>query len=592
MKSTGFTSDFIEQLKYKNDIVSTLSKYISLKRMGNNYWACCPFHNEKTPSFCIKEDGQFYHCFGCGESGDVIKFVQKYENVDFVTAVSMLAKSAGMEMPNIADSEELQKKKKQRDKMLDILKDTNEFYLDYYKSEKSKIYQDYVTQRKIGSDEVEAFKIGASPDYNSLIKFLRKKGYSDEDMILSGVAGQNDTGIYDNQGTRLTFPIMNGYGDIVGFTARDISGTSHAKYKNTPQTTLFNKSQIIYGLHNLREQKKAGELKFVIIVEGQIDVIACYGKGYKNTVACMGTALTTHHARELHRLCENVVLCLDNDSAGKNATYKAIEILREEKLNVKVCRLYEAKDPDEFIKKFGQKAFEVALENSVSGIDFILADLLKNYDLTKNDDKTKYVSETLSFISNVDSPAEQEIYLSTLRDTVNMPIDILRASMKNKAVNFITSKPTSENLSEYAFSNQIQNAKIFVLASILYSKPYANINDVKEYFYEENEITELYNYLRDKKQNSKNIVITNLFDEFMIEKDSDLNKIINYNFELLNIVEKEYYAGCLKTLKIDNLNKQKNELKDKLKTAKDNAQIFEYLSEIKNIDSEILKERL
>lgn len=590
MKNTGFSSDFIEQLKYKNDIVSTISKYISLKRVGNNYWACCPFHNEKTPSFCIKEDRQFYHCFGCGETGDVIKFVQKYENVDFVTATSMLAKNAGMEMPNITNSDELQKKKKQRDKMLEVLKDTNDFYVEFFKSEKGKVYRDYVEGRKIGSNEIEVFKIGASPDYNSLVKHLRKKGYTNDEMVLSGVVGQNDSGMYDNLGTRLTFPIINGYGDIVGFTARDITGTSHAKYKNTPQTLLFNKSQIIYGLHNLREQKKNGELKYVILVEGQIDVIACYSKGFKSTVACMGTALTTHHAREIHRLCENIILCLDNDSAGKNATYKAIETFRQEKFDVKVCRLYDAKDPDEFIKKFGQKAFEVVLENAVPGIDFILSDLLKNYDISKSDDKSKYVAEALSYISNVESPAEQEIYLSTLRDTLNMPIDILRASMKNKTTSVDTQK--IENTYEQGISNQIQNAKIFVLASVLYEKDYADIQEIANYFNEESEMAELYSYMKQKKDTNSEIMITNLFNDFQIENDSDLNKIINYNFDLLDVVDKEYYADCLKTLKINRLNKQKNDLKDKLKTAKDNEQIFEYLSEIKKIDEEIKKERL
>lgn len=583
MRNSHYPSEFMEQLRYKNDIVSTISRYIKLTRRGSNYWACCPFHNEKTPSLSIKEDGQFFKCFGCGVSGDAITFVMMYENVDFPTAVEILAKNAGMEVPTIAQPDDVIKKKKQKDKCLEILKVTADFYVSQLHTEQGTVYKQYAQNRHISDEAMRVFKVGASVDYHASIRHLRSLGYSKQDLVESGVASIGEKGdIYDHQGSRLTFPIMNSYGEVIGFTSRDITGNSRAKYKNTPQTMLFNKSQIIYGINNLRELKKANELGYVLIVEGQIDVISCYSHGYKNTVACMGTAFTQYHAKEILRLTDKVILCLDNDGAGQNATYKAIEILRQVGLNVKVCRLHDAKDPDEFISKFGKSGFNEIISQSKDCIEYIIDDLQKNYDLSKNDEKSKYVTSCLSYIGRLSSSAEREIYLIYLRDITKIPVEILRDSISDpKAL-----VPTSPvEVSEKPLSNTEQSGKQYLLACLLHKKSFADISDFEYLFADADEYSEVFEYIRNIARKGRELSITAIFDEFEVDKDGLWDKLINYDFNGRDTAV--YYNECLANIGKDYLKSKKSMLLDELKSCKDDQSMVETLQKIKEIDEKI-----
>lgn len=583
MRNSQYPSEFMEQLRYKNDIVSTISKYIKLTRRGSNYWACCPFHNEKTPSLSIKEDGQFFKCFGCGASGNVVTFVMMYENVDFPTAVQILAKNAGMEMPTAIQSDEVIKRKKQKDKYLEILKQTTNYYISQLHSEQGAVYKQYAESRHISDEAMQVFKVGASVNYHDSIKYLRSLGYSRQDLIESGVAsvGERDD-IYDHQGSRLTFPIMNTFGEVIGFTSRDITGKSRAKYKNTPQTMLFNKSQIIYGINNLRELKKANALDYVLIVEGQIDVISCYSHGYKNTVACMGTAFTQYHAKEILRLTDKVILCLDNDGAGQNATYKAIEILRQVGLDVKVCRLHDAKDPDEFISKFGKSGFDEIINQSKDCIEFIIDDLRKNYDLTKNDEKSKYVMSCLSYIGRLSSSAEREIYLVYLREITKIPVEILRDSISDpKALTFT---PPAE-VSEKPLSNTEQSGKQYLLACVLHKKTFANISDFEYLFADRDEYSEVFDYIRDAVNDGRELNITAIFDEYEVSKDGLWDKLINYDFNGKDTAV--YYNECLNNIGKDYLKSKKSRLMDELKICHDDQTMVDTLQKIKQIDEKI-----
>lgn len=587
MKNKADFGSFLDILKQKCEIVSTISGYITLTHKGNSFWACCPFHGEKLPSFSVKQDGQFYHCFGCGETGDVIKFVQKYENVDFMTAVSILAKKAGLELPSVSGNEDLKKKKQLRDKMLEILKDTAEFYISNWQKPNSEQHKKYVLSRNFTKTVMNAFKIGASLDYFSLPQFLFKKGHSKDDILSSGVAAlTKENSLIDSMGTRLVFPIMNGFGDVVGFTGRDITNTKQAKYKNTSQTVLFNKSQLIYGLHNIREFKKANKLNYVVVVEGNIDVIACYGAGFENTVACMGTALTASHARELHRLCDDIILCLDSDNAGRTATYKAIEILRAEGLKVNVAILNEAKDPDEYIKKFGKEAFSKVLKKTVNSIDFILDDIKQKYDLTKNEQRNDYINETLSIIKNLATPAEQEIYLNVVRDVVRLPIDILKKSFNQSNDKPIVQTQIETDGEQNKQQNAILSAQIFMLASIIFNKKYIlNLNEYDNFF--DGELKKVFEYLKKRKNENKDCNVTSLFNEFDIEKDSLLNQVIGYEFIGSDENQVVYYNDCVNSLKVHCLQRLRDDISKLLSNVNTDELKYDLIVKLKDIDEQI-----
>ena len=588
MINKGFSQAFLDELLAKNDIVSVVSKYVTLTKKGNNYWACCPFHIEKTPSMSIKEDGQFFKCFGCGEGGNVINFIKKIENVDFVKAVEILAQNAGMQLPTYEDNEEMQKKKHLRDRILSVLKATCDFYIDNLNKVEARNHIDYIRKRGLNDEMVKKFKIGASLDYDSLVKHLRQLKFTDQEMIDAGVVGKAESGkLYDFYAQRLMFPIMNGLGEVVGFSGRDISNEpQRAKYKNSPQTLVFNKSQLIYGYNFLRDLKKAKMLDTIVLVEGQMDVIACHQVGVNSAIGVMGTALTINHAKELAYLTKNIIVCLDGDGAGESATYKSINILKEANMNVTVVRLTKAKDPDEYIKKFGKDAFIEELYGAIDCIEFILIDLAKKYDLTKNGDKNKYINEVLEYLSKLSTVAEQEIYLSVLKEIVKVPVDALRNTLRGAKTEV---KPKEDEEEDVALkSNAFEPlAKTCVLASLLYGKIF-NYKDYLDIFESQDEYRKVYDYLIDKLQNNQDINISTIYATFDIEPDSVWDKVINYSFPQDDVLN-EYINDSVTRLRINKLKTKKQLLKSKMSESKNVDEKYEYLSNIQDIDQQILK---
>ena len=587
--------EFIDEVIARNDIVSTISRYVTLTRRGNNYWACCPFHMEKTPSMSIKEDGQFFKCFGCGVGGNVISFIMGIENVDFFQAIEILCKNAGIELPSLEENSEMKEKKRLRDRLLTILSLSTEFYINNLSNPKAQAHIDYLNKRGLNGDMLNKFKIGASLDFNSLPNYLKSKGFTYEEMVQAGVVGKNDNSgfdqkrdnYYDFYGGRLIFPIFNGLGDVVGFSGRDITNNPEkAKYKNTPQTQLFNKSGLIYGYNFLRELKRNHMLDSIILVEGQMDVIACHQAGITNAVGCLGTAFTLNHAKDLSHLSNNIILCLDGDGAGANATYKALSTLREANMNVSVVRLEGAKDPDEYIKKFGKEQFVDSLANAMNYMEFILIDLAKKYDLSKNNEKNEYINEALKYLSKLSTASEQEIYLGVLREIVNVPIDALRKTLTGAKESI---KPVQAELDtkEINENNFIQETKILILASILYKK-IDNYNDFEYIFSNADNFKEIYEYLKEKFNSGQVINISTLYSIFDIKADSLWDKVINYNFPNSEIFI-PYFNDATKRLKIGILRQKKEDIKKSLAQINNLDEIYLLMAKISEIDNEIKK---
>ena len=296
----GELKEFLSTLKEKLNIIEVASGYISLERRGGSWWACCPFHHEKTPSFAINETDQFYHCFGCGESGDVIKFVQSMENVEFMDAVKLLAERVNLQIPQTGfDSQKTVEQKRKRDAVLKILNDCAHFYLNNLNSGKADEHVAYILKRQIPSDIVRKFGLGASLNFNDLPKYLLSKGYDRQDMIDSGAVNETDGRLTDAQGGRLIYPIINAMDEVIAFGGRVLKKTDFGKYKNTKETLVFNKSKALYNINLLKKLKKEQTINEVIIVEGYMDTISLYQAGIRNVVASMGTSLTQDQARLL-----------------------------------------------------------------------------------------------------------------------------------------------------------------------------------------------------------------------------------------------------------------------------------------------------
>lgn len=405
---------FIDDLVSRSDIADVVSSYVSLNKKGNNLWGLCPFHNEKTPSFSVSPDKQIYHCFGCGKGGGVISFIMEIENLPFVDAVKLLAKRAGLEVPESGENEAYRKK---RTRLLELSRDAARFYHDYLTGPGGQRVRDYIAQRQISPRTATRFGLGAAPDqWDALTKAMTAKGYTKMDLIDAGlaVAGKNG-GIYDKFRSRLMLPVIDVRGEVVGFTSRLLPGEEGAKYLNTPETVLFKKGRLIYALNFAKNTKRPN----LVLVEGNIDVITLHQAGFDNVVATMGTALTEEHARILARYTKELVLCYDNDAAGKQSTDRVLNILKNANLTVRVLQLPNAfdaegkpikQDPDDFVKRFGPAAFEKCLNGSAGQNDYRLDSLQSKHDLSTEEGRLAYLKDAVATVAALQSPIEREIY--------------------------------------------------------------------------------------------------------------------------------------------------------------------------------------
>ena len=405
---------FIDELVARSEISDVVSSYVSLKKKGANLWGLCPFHSEKTPSFSVSQEKQIYHCFGCGKGGGVISFLMEIENLPFVDAVRLLAQRAGMEVPDASADDESRKK---RARALAANRDAARFYHEYLKSPGGARVRDYIAQRQITPRTATRFGLGAAPDqWDGLIRALSEQGYTKLELIEAGlaVAGKNG-GVYDKFRSRLMLPVIDVRGEVTGFTSRILPGEEGAKYLNTPETAVFKKGRLIYALNFAKSTKRPN----LVLVEGNIDVITLHQAGFDNVVATMGTALTEEHARILARYTRELVLCYDNDPAGKKSTDRVLGILRNADLNVRVLQLpnaYDAagnplkQDPDDFVKKFGPAAFEKCLSGSAGQNDYKLDTLQQRHDLSGEEGRLAFLREAVETVASLRSPIEREIY--------------------------------------------------------------------------------------------------------------------------------------------------------------------------------------
>lgn len=550
-----FSPEWLDELKNRCDIVDVISRYVPLKKNGREFSGCCPFHHEKTPSFFVYPDTQSYHCFGCKESGDVIKFVSKYENLGFIDSVERLANIANMPLPELkdVDQNEITRKKKERDLILSALKDAGLYYYKnlYSNHPQAKLANSYIQKRGIPPEFVRKFGLGCSLDFESSIRYLNSKGYSNEILKKAGLLSETSGRIFDSFGKRLTFPIINKEGEVIGFSARLLEDKDLAKYKNTSASPVFNKSEVVFAINLLKKERDIARkenrdfngFENIIIVEGQIDVITMHRFGFTNTVACLGTAITPMHTRKLKQFTENIILLLDGDGAGRKATLRSIDVLRAGALNVKVASLPNGQDPDEFLKANGSDAMREILNSAIDGIEYKIKVLLENYDLNDLTQKAKFIHEALIVIKALEEQSEQDVYLQLVHKYTSTPIDVLRidlASLPDTEVPFwereeqqtTTDTQTTETKPEVK-KDAYAVADLFIIASLLYNKDYTRKFDeqIKDLQFGDAGLGDAFNYIQNTISNGARPSISGLFSYMEVDNSTPLLKeAVNYEF--------------------------------------------------------------
>ncbi len=551
--------NFIEQLKLKTNIVDVIGSYTVLKRSGGSYWARCPLpgHSERTPSFCVNEAGQFYKCFGCGKGGDVIKFVQEVESVDFYDAVKILADKAGMQMPEVK-RERNELPKEDKDKLYSLLKDTALFYVHNLKN--APVHAKYMEKRHIDALTVKNFGLGASLDYKTLPKYLSEKGYSYEDMLACGVVYKDEKGEYlDSQAKRLIIPIIDHFGKVVAFGGRWLEKTDKAKYKNTSETKIFVKNKVLFNLNNLKKYKKeVGEIDNVIVVEGYMDAISVYKAGVKNVVASMGTSLTVSQAKLLKRYTDRVTICYDGDSAGQKGAIRGLEILKGEGLSVKIASIPNDDDPDDVINKYGVERYKEIIKSAKSLEEFKLDIINNRYgEKSKLPDKNKLIDLSIKVIKECPSVSEQEELLKTLRDNTGITYESLKRDLDKsdgKPVQLDDFKPI---IPKETF-DRVKQSQRFIINCVLLKKDYAKDLDLQDFLFEDPTLNKLAEMISDGDVRTEEL--GGLFDENeLVEIDKVLKSGENV-FSGKN--ERKYYEDCLNILKIDETEKELKALND------------------------------
>ncbi len=416
---------FLDELRMANDITSVISSYVSLKRSSRNMVGLCPFHSEKSPSFTVFSDTQSYYCFGCGAGGDVITFIKNVENLEYIEAVKFLAQRAGLRMPEDSINDAAARLK---EKTYKINKLTAKFYYEQLISPAGKRGLDYFASRKLDPKTIKRFGLGFAPDgWTGLVDFLRGQGFSDKDMVAAGVAAvsQKTGRVYDYFRNRVMFPIIDLRGNVIAFGGR-VLGDEKPKYLNSPDTPVFKKTKNLFAL-NLAKSSKERRL---ILAEGYMDVIALHQAGFDCTVASLGTALTSEQARMIANYADEVIVAYDSDGAGRKATQRAFTIFDELGIKVRVLSVPGAKDPDEFIKKYGAQRFKLLLDDSSSVTDYRLAEAAQKNDPSTPSGKVQYLRDAAQIISEINSPVERDVYIRKLGEDLSVSHEAITEQVK------------------------------------------------------------------------------------------------------------------------------------------------------------------
>ena len=582
-----YSDELIEEIRTNNDIVDVISKYVTLKRSGRNFFGLCPFHKEKSPSFAVSPDKQIFHCFGCGAGGNVIHFISKIEGLDFKDTLELLANRANIELPTLENSED-DKTARLKSKVYEINKIAAEFYHENLYKPTSKMAQEYIKKRKLDNRTLKAFLIGYAGNFNELYMLLKQKGFTEEEMLASSLVKRTDNGGYmDSFRKRLMFPIQDVRERVIAFGGR-VLDDSKPKYINSPENIVYSKGRNLFGLNVAKKH----DTKRIIIVEGYMDAISLYQRGITNVVASLGTAMTESQGRLLRRHSEQVILGYDADGAGQAAILRGMEILQNLGCDIRVLQIEGAKDPDEYVLKYGPERFQRCVDNSISLVEFKVKVLLKELNIENTNDKIKFLNEIAKILSKITNQIEREIYVDKIAREYKISKEAIYAEinkliykdnqgskkLEKKVITMELKEESKTNISESTLKKE--KLVIYLLINE-YSKSYEKIaklitlNDIQD---ETNRqiLKKMYEEFQKGNINTNQIVdwfqdenIISRITEIMAEdfEITDVNKAID---DLINVYEKQKLVNrrneILKQLdtekNVENMKELEKELND------------------------------
>ena len=490
-----YPREVIDEVRLQNDIVEVISQYVPLKQKGNSYFGLCPFHNEKTASFSVNSEKQFYYCFGCGAAGNVFSFLMEMENMDFPEAMKKLAERAHITLPEPERSAQVIAAEQTKQRLFEIHTAAGRFFYDCLQEKQGEQARAYLTKRQMDPRMARKFGIGYSPDsYDALFKHLKEKGFALSDILKSGLVLENKDGkgYHDRFRGRLMFPIFDVQGRVVGFGGR-ILAKGEPKYLNSPETILFSKSRNLYGLNFAKAAKK----RELILVEGYMDMLSIYQAGFRNVVASLGTAFNNDHARTLKRFADDVILLYDSDEAGTNAALRAIPVLVKNGFRVKVTQVPDGKDPDEFIKAKGAAEFSKLLINAVHYISFEIACIQRKYNLKNPEHRVRFATEAAEILAKLDSEIERNVYLGEVSRVTGVEEEAIRSEIrklvqKEEAAFEKEAEKRQQNLKNYtAAGGKVEKGLIEAQRNLLYyAAQHQGVYEILKGILEEDDFTE------------------------------------------------------------------------------------------------------
>ena len=582
-----YSDEVINDVRQSNDIVDVISQYVHLKRSGRNFFGLCPFHNEKSPSFSVSPDKQIFHCFGCGVGGNVFSFITQIEGINFVEAVQMLAERANIQLPTLQDNGDSQREELKA-KVYKVNEFTAEFYHQNLYKPQAKIAQEYVKKRQLSNETLKSFKIGFSGKFDELYQELKKQGFGEREILESGLVNKNERGQYiDRYRNRLMFPICDARGKVIAFGGR-VLDDSKPKYINSPENVVYSKGRNLFGLN----VAKKGDLKRILIVEGYMDVISLHQRGITNVVAPLGTALTEQQGWLLRKNSEQIILSFDSDEAGLKAKLRALDILQNMGCDLRILQMEGAKDPDEYIIKYGNARFNNLVDKALSIIEFKVKILKKDLNLENTNDKIKFLNEIAKLISNVNNTIEREVYIEKIAKEYDISKEAIYAEVnkltyKNVKTENVLEKPkpvvTHIKREEKVISEAVKRRENTVIALLLMGD--LNIFEIlRQNIKVENFQDEVNKKIAQKlyeefeKGNSN---INAIIDNLEQDEQNQITMIMSEDYEITDI--EKAIDDVVQAYEREKLNTRKFEILDLLDKDLENDQKKELEKELSNI---------